>query len=98
MYYLLATGRIVTEREMRTAYEIVYGGKSSVHTGHYKAWLDSVKGITRTIPKSEITIEQLIKGECTTEAVKLVKEKHGCTLLEANKIVSKMKAKMEVNK
>lgn len=91
MYYLLITGRIVTEREMRTAYEIVYGGKSDVHKGHYKAWLSSVKGIARIISKSEITIEQLIKGNCIVEAVKLVREKNGCTLVEANKIVREMR-------
>lgn len=95
MYYLLMTGRIVTERDMRTAYEIAYGSKTNMHYGHYKAWVDSAKGIEKAIPKNEITVEQLIKGECISEAVRLIKEKHHYTIVEASTIVNKIKWKME---
>lgn len=95
MYYLLMTGRIVTERDMRTAYEIAFGGDANVHKTHYEKWVKSVKGIRATMSKSEITIEQLIKGNCIVEAVRIYKDQHDCTLREAKYAVDKIKAEME---
>ena len=95
MYFKLTTGRIVTVREVRTAYEIVYGGKPDENTPHYNDWINSVYGIDKVILKSEITIEQLIKGDAFVEAVKLYKDQHKCTLAEAREVCTQIKMEME---
>ena len=95
MYFELTTGRIVTEREMHTAYEILYGEKPDENIPRYNDWINSVYGIEELISKSEITIEQLIKGDAFVEAVKLYKDQHDCTLREAREIVDKIRKEME---
>lgn len=90
MYYLLVSGRIVTERDLRTAYEICKGCAPGVHPGHYEEWMHSIHGIIRSIPRDEITIEQLLRGDCKVEAIKLYRDVHGCTLREARDAINKM--------
>lgn len=90
MYYLLVTGRIVTEHDLRRAYEICNGCVPGVHPGHYEEWIHSIHGIIRSIPRNEITIKQLLKGDCKIEAIKLYRDMHDCTLSEARDAINKM--------
>ena len=94
MYFLLTTGRIVTEREMQTAYEVVHGAKASVHPMHYKEWLQNVPGIDKVLVADKVTVEMLVKGDCIVEAVLIYKRKHNCTLREAKTEIDKIKIKM----
>ena len=95
MYFKLATGRIITVSEVHTAYEIVYGEKPDENTPHYNDWINSVYGIEEFIPKSEITIEQLIEGGAFVQACKLYRDQHNCTLREAKEAMDKIRTEME---
>ena len=90
MYFKLATGRIVTERDINTAYEVVYGHKAD-NTPHFNDWVNSVYGIDEVLYKSEITVEQLIKGDAIVEAIRLYKDQHDCTLREAREAIDKIR-------
>jgi hypothetical protein len=94
MYYLLVSGRIITERDLRMAYEICKGCVPGVHPGHYEEWMHSVHGIIRSIPKNEITIKQLLKGDCKVEAIKTYRDMHKCTLREAKEAVDKIETEL----
>lgn len=87
MYYQLITGRIVTEVDMRKAYEIYHGSEVGTHPGHYEEWVAATHGVEKIIPKNEITVRQLIRGNCKVEAIRVYKEKHGCSLSEASKAI-----------
>lgn len=90
MYFLLTTGRIITETNLRTAYEICNGSVPGTHPGHYEEWIHQVYGIVRSIPSDEITIEHLIKGGCTNEAIRVYSRRNRCTLREARYAVYKV--------
>lgn len=90
MYYLLITGRIVTERDLRMAYEICNGCTPGIHPGHYEEWIHSIYGIRKSIPKNEMSIAQLVKSGNKVEAVKLYREINKCSLFEAKEAVDKM--------
>lgn len=94
MYFLLTTGRIVTEREMQTAYEIVHGAKASVHPMHYKEWTQNVHGVDKVLVAEKVTIEMLVKGDCIVEATLQYKRKHNCTLREAKTEIDKLAMQM----
>ena len=94
MYFLLTTGRIVTERDLHTAYEICFGKVPGANPGHYKNWIYSISGIVRSIPKNEISIEQLLEGSCKVEAVKAYRDMHKCTLREAKEAVDCIEKEM----
>jgi hypothetical protein len=90
MYYLLITGRIVTEHDMRTAYEICNGSAPDVHPGHYEKWLNTVIGVESVMQKDEVTVEQLVRGDCKHEAIKKYRAIHLCGLREAKEAIDKM--------
>lgn len=90
MYYVLITGRIVTEHDMRTAYEICNGSKVGIHPNHYEQWMHEIYGVMRSIPRDEITIEQLVRGDCKFDAIKKYKTIHGCTLREAKEKIEEI--------
>lgn len=94
MYYLLTTDRIVTERHMQDAFEISHGAKVDEYPVHYKAWTNSLMSVKAAIPEEKATVEMLVKRNCLVEAVRLYKEKHDCTLLEARDAVNEIKANM----
>ena len=91
MYYLLTTGRIVTERDLHTAYEICNGSVPGTHPGHYEKWIHEIYGIVRSMPKEEVSVEDLIDGKCEIEAIKMYRENHKCTLREAKDAIDKIK-------
>ena len=90
MYYLLTTERIITENDLRLAYEICCGNTSNRNPEHYEKWIHTTLGIVRSIPKNEIDVEQLAKGGCKVEAVKMYRAKNCCTLREAKEAIDKM--------
>lgn len=87
MFYELATGRIVTETDLKLAYEICNGQKADERS--FRRWVNNC--YTKRIPESEITVERLIKGDAFVQAVKLYKEQHDCTLREAKDACDKIR-------
>lgn len=94
MYFLLATGRIVTENDLMRAYEIVYGSDAKEDLRHYNDWVNSLLGIEEAIPTKEMSIKGLIKGNAFVEAVKLYSKTYNCTLAEARQAVSEIRTEM----
>ena len=94
MYFLLANGHIVNEREIMRAYEIVHGSDAKEDLRHYNDWVNSLYGIEEAIPTSKMSIQDLIKGDAFVEAVKLYYETYNCTLMEARQAVSEIKTEM----
>lgn len=94
MYFLLATGRIVTENDLMRAYEIVHGSDARENLVHYNDWVNSLLGIEEAIPTSKMSIKELIKGNAFVEAVKLYYKTYNCTLAEARQAVSEIKTEM----
>jgi hypothetical protein len=90
MYYLLVTDRIVTEHDIRVAYEIACGSIPGIHPGHYEEWKKEVYGIIRSIPEDEITVEQLIKGKCLSQAVMKYSKINGCSIQESKEAICKL--------
>lgn len=90
MYFLLTTGRIVSERDIKTAYEICNGSVPGTHPGHYEKWLHEIYGIIRSIPKNEISIEELVRGSCLLDAIKMYRLVHNCSLSEAKTVIYEM--------
>lgn len=87
MFYELATGRIVTETDLKLAYEICNGQKANERS--FRRWVNNCP--TKRIPESEITVERLINGDAFVQAVKLYKEQHDCTLREAKDVCDKIR-------
>lgn len=94
MYYLLTTGRIITERDLRSAYEICNGIVPGVHPGHYENWIHEIYGIVRSIPAEEITVEQLVEHNCLVEAMRVYRAQNKCTLYEARMVIERMREEM----
>lgn len=87
MFYELATGRIVTETDLKLAYEICNGQKADERS--FRRWVNNCP--TKRIPESEITVERLINGDAFVQAVRLYKEQHNCTLSEAKDACDKIR-------
>lgn len=94
MYFLLTTGRIVTERDLRMAYEICNGSVPGTHPGHYEKWIHEIYGIIRSIPSDEITVEDLIEHNCRAEAVRVYSKRNKCSLRQAAMAICKMHKEM----
>lgn len=90
MYYHLVTDRIVTEHDLRVAYEIACGSIPGIHPGHYEEWKQNVHGIIRSIPEDEITVEQLVKGKCLAQAVRQYRKINSCSVQEAKEAIYKL--------
>jgi hypothetical protein len=95
MYYLLTTGKIVTEKDMKLAFEIIYGENANESPISYYDWRDSVCGVEAVICDKNITVEELIKGDAFVDAVILYSKMHGCTLKEARMVVAEIRDEME---
>lgn len=94
MYYLLATGRIVTERQMKLAFEITHGEEADKDHLDYKVWLNTIVGVEEAIPEKNMTVKELIKGDAFVEAVKLYSKTYNCTLAEARQAVIEIQTEM----
>ena len=84
MYFeIVKTGRIVTDRDIKLAYEICTGHTFNFEhdDANYRRWVNLCP--IRRIPDSEITVEKLILGNAFASAVILYKRQHNCTLKEA---------------
>ena len=90
MYYLLVTDRIVTEYDLRFAYEITCGSFPGIHPGHYEKWKQEAYGIVRSIPEEEITVEQLVEGKCLVAAVEKYSKLYSCSIQEAQEAIYKL--------
>ena len=87
MFYELATGRIVTETDLKLAYEIYTGQKANERL--FRRWVNNCP--VRRIPESEITVKHLIEGDAFVQAVKFYKEQYNCTLREARDACDKIR-------
>ena len=94
MYFLLANGHIVTERELMRAYEIVHGSDAKEDLRHYNDWVNSLYGIEEAIPASKMSIKDLIKGDAFVEACRHYRKTYNCTLAEARQAVSEIRTEM----
>lgn len=94
-YEVKTTGHIVSEYDLKCAYEICTGHAFNFNdnVSHYRRWANLCP--VRRIPESEITVENLIKGSAFVEATILYKGEHGCTLMEAKDACNKIRNMMQ---
>ena len=94
MYYLLSTGRIVSEMHLKLAFEITHGEKADDAPVNYYDWRESALGIEEAICDENITVQRLLKGDALVDAVKLYSKMYDCTLKEAREAVMEIKMEM----
>ena len=96
MYFeITTTGHIVTDRDIKLAYEICTGHTFNFEcdNANYRRWANLCP--VRRIPENEITVERLIRGDAFVGAVKLYREKNSCSLLEARDACNKIRDGMD---
>lgn len=92
MLYELATGHIVTEDNLKLAYEVCRGKKANEDSTSYRKWKSYLS--IKPISDDEITVEQLIKGDAFVQACMLYRDQHKCTLAEAREVCIQIKTQM----
>lgn len=94
-YEVKTTGHIVSEYDLKRAYEICTGHAFNFNgnVSHYRRWANLCP--VRRIPENEITVERLIRGGALVGAVKLYREKNSCSLLEARDACNKIRDDMD---
>lgn len=88
-YEVKTTGHIVSECDVKRAYEICTGHTFNGNVSYYRRWANLCP--VRRIPENEITVERLIRGDEFVGAVKLYREKNSCSLLEARDACNKIR-------
>ena len=95
MYFeITTTGHIVTDRDIKLAYEICTGHTFNFTDDHYRRWANFCP--IQRIPDSKITVEKLIEGNAFVAAVVLYKKQNNCTLREARDACIKLRADKEM--
>ena len=96
LYYQLRNGNIVAEYELHKAFEICTGETYHYDSVAYSKWLYSLLGnsIIKAMRETEVDMMQFLKGNNIVAAVRLYRNSHNCTLLEAKEAVDKIKAEM----
>lgn len=94
MYFELATGRIVPESKIELAYEICTGNKADNHSPNFTDWVNLHCLWNRIFNESEITVEQLVKGDAFVDACMLYRSQHKCTLAEAREACEQIRKEM----
>ena len=94
--YFLRNGRIVDEYDLHNAYEIVSGKPYYEDEPGYSKWMYSLlgKSIVSVKKDDELSVEDVLKANSTVKAVRLYRDKNGCTLREAKDAVDQIAAKM----
>jgi ribosomal protein L7/L12 len=96
LYYQLRNGNIVAEYELHKAFEICTGETYHYESVTYSKWLYSLLGnsIVKAMRETEVDIMQFLKGNNIVAAVRLYRNSHDCTLLEAKEVIDKIRAEM----
>ena len=84
-YYLLATGRIVREYEMRTAFSICTGLFSENNVDMYNRWKNNLYGFSISnvfVPTDEL-VKMCVKSDQMVMASIVYKDIYNCSLSEA---------------
>ena len=96
MYFeITTTGRIVTDRDIKLAYEICTGRTFNFDcdNANYRRWANLCT--IQRIPDSKITVEKLIEGNAFADAVVLYRKQNNCTLREARDVCTKLRTNKE---
>lgn len=96
LYYQLRNGNIFAEYELHKAFEICTGETYHYESVAYSKWLYSLLGnsVAKAMRETEVDMMQFLKGNNIVAAVRLYRNSHDCTLLEAKKAVDEIKANM----
>ena len=95
-FFKLPTGHIVTETEMKLAFEIVHGRTYEGNEQEYVDWVNSSGvSIDSILYSDEVSIEELAKGDCIGPAVRKYIQTYGGGLKEAKTAIDKMRDKQE---
>ena len=96
LHYILRNGNIVDEYELHKAYEIATGKAFYYDSSDYSRWLYSLlgKSITRVVREEELTIEDVLMSASIVKAVRVYRDRNGCSLREAKDAVEAIKADM----
>lgn len=96
LYYQLRNGNIVAEYELHKAFEICTGETYHYESVAYSKWLYSLLGnsIVKAMRDTDVDMMQFLKGNNIVAAVRLYRNSHDCTLLEAKKAVDEIRANM----
>ena len=96
MYFkIVTTGHIVTDSDIKLAYEICTGHTFNSERGNenYRRWANLCP--IQRIPYSKITVEKLIEGNAFASAVVLYRKQNNCTLREARDACAKLRINKE---
>ena len=97
LYYQLRNGNIVAEYELHKAFEICTGETYHYDSVAYSKWLYSLLGnsIVKAMRDTDVDMMQFLKGNNIVAAVRLYRNSHDCTLLEAKEAIDKIRAEMQ---
>lgn len=90
-FFKLPTGHIVTETEMKMAFEIVHGRTYEEDTQGYVDWVNSSAAIESILYSDKVSIEELAKGNCIGPAVRKYIQTYGGGLKDAKTAIDKMR-------
>ena len=96
-YYLLSTGRVVSEFDVNMAFEIVTGLDRTNNVNLFTRWKRALlyfQIIEETIQPSRHLIECCVRNGQMVMAIKLFRDLYGGTLVEAKDAVYKIKEEM----
>ena len=97
MYFeITTTGHIITDRDIKLAYEICTGHTFNFEhdDANYRRWANLCP--IQRIPDSKITVEKLIEGNAFVSAVLLYKQQNNCTLREARDACAELRINKEM--
>ena len=95
IYYVLFDDHIVTRQEVDMAFYVTHGYHKTIkHEQEFLKWLYSLFGktIKQAIPKYDMQVGKLAQYRPIL-AMKLYRERYGCTLAEAREYVENLKDK-----
>lgn len=91
-FFKLPTGHIVTETEMKLAFEIVHGRTYEGNEQEYADWVNSSGvSIDSILYSDEVSIEELARGNCIGPAVRKYIQTYGGGLKDAKNAIDKMR-------
>lgn len=95
IFYVLMDDHIVTRHEVDMAFYVTHGYHNTYrHEQEFLKWLYSLLGktIKQLIPEYDMQVEKLAQSRPIL-AVKLYRDRYGCTLREAREYVENLKDK-----
>lgn len=97
LYYKLRNGNIVPDYDVHKAFEICTGETYHYDSNAYSKWLYSLMGksIIKAMNETEMDIEHFIHGNCIIQAIRVYRDRNGCTLREAKDAIDKIRAEMQ---